>query len=145
MQTWPLFTCLIGMRSQIQIWSKYVQPPMFELGLALLHPSHSYRYNQARVADPQLYWVMFSHGSRSWGRTIHETVFPEVSRKRKLATMCHSQTRACLSTMSADAWGGHLLKCCHNQAELTPKVFFSFFPSLGSSGRWPVNYSTISF
>ena len=44
---------------------KYVQQPMLELGLALLHPSHSCQYNQAGVADPQLYWAMFSHGSRS--------------------------------------------------------------------------------
>jgi hypothetical protein len=38
-----------------------------------------------------------------------------------------------------------MLKRCRNQAKLTPEVFFSFFPSLGFGGRWPVTCSTISF
>jgi hypothetical protein len=124
------------MCSQIQIWSKYVQPLRFKLGCALLHPSHSCWYNQARVADHQLYCAMFSQGSRSCGRTIHETVFPEASGNRNCATMCHSHTRAYLSMTLFGAWGGHMLKRCRNQAELTPEVFFSFFPSSGSGGQW---------
>jgi hypothetical protein len=116
-----------GMCSQIQICSKYVQPPKFELGWALLQTSQSYQYNQARVVDPQLHWAMFSHGSRSWGRTIHDIVFLEVSGNKNCATMCHSHTQAYLSMIP--------LNRCHNQAELTPEVFFSFFPSSGLRGR----------
>jgi hypothetical protein len=77
--------------------------PRFELGSALLHPSHSCRYNQTSMADPQLYCAMSSQGSRSCGRTIHEAVFLEPSRNRNCATMCHSHTQAYLSTTSSRA------------------------------------------
>jgi hypothetical protein len=69
---------------------------------------------------------MFSHGSRNWGSTIQDTVLPEASGSKNVATMCHSQTLAYLSTTSSAASAGHQSKRLRNQCELTPEVFFSF-------------------
>jgi len=44
-----------GKRSQIQICRRYAQPPRFESLAIRRHASQSYRYIQAKVADPQLY------------------------------------------------------------------------------------------